>query len=340
MEEIKETEIRIIGQKQPYKPHLDKPQLDMSQLNMSFADGSGLSEGREHISRKDCPDVRRRVSWRWIIAVLLLLIGLSSMFFLRRAESYDIIEKRQDANRMETIQESYQQANKSIQASSFTNKNISDSKTGIIKDDYCNISRIIVNDVPIKIFNAGNAVPKLTVGKVNNADPHIVMAFQAADIREDNGGIVGACIYNGEIISKGLSKVGFVAIINGNITIGAELNSPYFEEAIQGNGSFFRQYALVKDGLLIDNNHKGKSIRRAICDLNGTVIVAETETKESFHDFSQALIEYGIRNAVYLVGSSYAHGFCRGADSSLEEWGDPSVGSQKNVTYLIWENRP
>ena len=34
-----------------------------------------------------------------------------------------------------------------------------------------------------------------------------------------------------------------------------------------------------------------------------------SETSESFHDFAQALVDLGVRNAIYLVGSGYSYGF-------------------------------
>lgn len=326
MEEIKETEIRIIGQTQPYKPKLDMSSDESSCSSTRIRDFQCMTSSDDGL----------RFSWKWILFILLFLIGLSSLLFMPRAASDEKNDIRKEAEQVESIQKTHQI--QLLESSANTNKNISGLTTKKIKADYCQINRIIVNDVPLKIFNSGNAVPELRVGKIENTDSHVIMAFRAADIREDNGGIVGACINNGQIISKGLSKVGFVAIINGNIKIGAELNSPYFEEAIQSNGSFFRQYALVKDGLLIENNIKGKSIRRAICELDGKTIVIESESRESFHDFSQALIEYGATNAVCLVGGASTYGFCRQGSGSFEEWGDQEADIQKNATYIVWVN--
>ena len=43
-----------------------------------------------------------------------------------------------------------------------------------------------------------NAVPDFHVGKLDQNDKSIILAMQAADIRKDNGKIVGACVYNGD----------------------------------------------------------------------------------------------------------------------------------------------
>lgn len=222
-------------------------------------------------------------------------------------------------------------------ASPTTDKNISNLNKDISQDNYCNVRKTVVNDVPIRIFDPGNAVPKLYIGKLETIDYHAVLVCQAADVREDGNGMVGSCINNGKIISKGLSQIGYVAIINGNTRIGADLNSPYFEEAIQCNGAFFRQFALVKDGLMIDNNLKNKRIHRAICEWNGKIIVVQSECKESFHDFSQALIDYGVNNAVSLVGGDAAHGFCRNDSDEYEEWGSVTDKDLDYVSCLVWE---
>ena len=87
------------------------------------------------------------------------------------------------------------------------------------------------------------------------------------------------------------------------MTVGVADNSPLFEEATEKGGYFFRQYPLVDNGVLVENEPKGKSIRKALCDRNGEIMVVMSKTPESFHDFAQALIDMKVDNAIYLVGS-------------------------------------
>lgn len=61
---------------------------------------------------------------------------------------------------------------------------------------------------------------------------------QAADVRADNGDIVGAFVLKGEPKAWGLSKKGFCATISGNVTIGVANNTPLFEEATETEGYF------------------------------------------------------------------------------------------------------
>ena len=93
---------------------------------------------------------------------------------------------------------------------------------------------------------------------MNRKDTTVIFAAQAADVRADNGGIVGAFVLKGEPKAWGLSKKGYCASINGQITIGMADNSPLFEQATEEGGYFFRQYPLVSNGEIVENELKGK----------------------------------------------------------------------------------
>lgn len=160
-----------------------------------------------------------------------------------------------------------------------------------------------VNDIVLDIYIPHNAQPQLVIGSPDIHDERIVMTTQAADIRADNGKINGAFVLAGEPKAWGLSKKGYVAIIRDSVHIGVADSSPLFEEATENGGYFFRQYALVDNGTLVENKPKNKAIRKAICDRGGEIIVVMSQTQESFHDFAQALEDFGVDNAVYLVGA-------------------------------------
>lgn len=200
-----------------------------------------------------------------------------------------------------------------------------------------------VNDIPIRIYIPHNAEMSLHIGRMDKSDKSVIFAAQAADVRADNGGIVGAFVLNGEPKAWGLSKKGFCASINGEVTIGVAENSPLFEKATEQGGYFFRQYPLVKDGQLIDNEPKGKSIRRAICDRQGEIFMVETGTIESFHDFAQALVDLGVNQAVYLVGS-LAYGWAVDEAGTTHEFGEDNYYTgrrrmPKNTSYIVWKRR-
>jgi hypothetical protein len=144
-------------------------------------------------------------------------------------------------------------------------------------------------------------------------------------------------------LAWGLSKKGYCASINGKVTIGVAENSPLFEKATEVGGYFFRQYPLVESRTIVENEHKGKSVRRAICSRIGEIFMVETLTSESFHDFSQALVDLGVDHAVYLVGSS-AYGWAVNEFGNVYEFGDKNYyggrrRQPKNTSYIVWRRR-
>ena len=265
--DIKDTEFRIIGQSpQPSEPQ-QKP----------------------------------RKRWLWVLLGALAMVVLGVLLFGGRSSENEtpaeeeIIEDVvfEPMNEVE-VPEEFQEPLKLL-------GDYSD--TTLVKP-YTEHLRDTINDIPIDIYIPHNAVPELMIGVPDLHDKSIVMTTQAADIRADNGKIVGAFVKKGEPLSWGLSKKGYCGIIDGKVTVGVADNSPLFEEATEKGGHFFRQYPLVDNGVLVENEPKGKLIRKALCDRNGEIMVIMTQTPESFHDFAQALVDMKVDNAIYLVGAS------------------------------------
>lgn len=200
-----------------------------------------------------------------------------------------------------------------------------------------------INDIPLRLYIPHNAELTLHIGKMDKADSTIIYTAQAADIRADNGKIVGAFVLKGVPRAWGLSKKGFCASIDGKVTVGVADNSPLFEEATEKEGYFFRQYPLVKDGVLVENKPKNKSVRRAICDSHGEIFMVESGTAESFHDFAQALVDLGCDQAVYLVGSS-AYGWAVDESGTHHEFGEDNYYTgrrrmPRNTSYIVWRRK-
>lgn len=199
--------------------------------------------------------------------------------------------------------------------------------------------RDTINDIPLDIYIPHNAVPELMVGVPDIFDKTIILTTQAADIRADNGKIVGAFVVDGKPLSWGLSKKGYCGIIDGEITVGVADNSPLFEEATEKGGYFFRQYPLVDNGVLVENEPKGKSIRKALCDRNGEIMIVMTQTPESFHDFAQALVDMKVDNAIYTVGST-SYGYFRDKYDHFEQIYEKRRGGYKYENFIVWRKKP
>lgn len=193
----------------------------------------------------------------------------------------------------------------------------------------------VINDVQLSLYIPHNAIPELTIGVPSQDNADIILIAQAADIRADNLEILGSFVLKGDVIAHGSSKKGFCAIIDNQITIGVNQNSPLFEEAAEKDGYFFRQYPLVDNGTLVDNTPKGKAMRKALCSRAGEIFIVVSETDESFHDFSQALVDLGVENAIYLVGGRGAFGWYLDADGEQTLFGQEGH-KYKNENYIVW----
>lgn len=192
-----------------------------------------------------------------------------------------------------------------------------------------------VNDIPLEIYIPHNAVPRLFVGTPGLDEKNVIFTTQAADIRADNGKIVGAYVLAGKPLSWGLSKKGYCGIIDGKISVGVADNSPLFEEATETGGYFFRQYPLVDNGVMVESALKGKSVRKALCERAGEIFVVMSGTPESFHDFSEALVDLGVNNAIYLVGS-VSYGYFRDRYDHLAIIYDKLWSGQRYENHIQW----
>ena len=195
----------------------------------------------------------------------------------------------------------------------------------------------VVNDVPLRIHTPVNAVPELLVGIPDTNDKSVVLCLQAADIRADNKEIVGAFVLKGELLSRGVAKKGFCAILDGKIQLGMAESTPLFEEATSKDGYFFRQYPLVSNGTMVENKPKNKALRHALCELDGQIVTVSSLDKESFHDFAQAVADLGVQNAIALTGGD-AYGFRRDQENGFQPWGgDVKMWKHlEHVNFIVW----
>lgn len=205
------------------------------------------------------------------------------------------------------------------------------------KKGYSEIRDISVNGNRFKIYQAINATPSLMVGPQTLNDPQVVLAFQAADLRGDNWEIACAFIDKGELLSRGIAKSGFCAIIDGTITIGVADSTPLFEEAMITDGYFFRQYPLVVGGQVVENKPKGKSMRKALAEINGEIVVVSSQERLTLHEFSKDLVDMGVQTAIYLVGSDSA-GVYKDKDGKRLVFGHhPEPQMVKFLNFIVWK---
>lgn len=200
---------------------------------------------------------------------------------------------------------------------------------------YIDVSETAIDSVELKILTPYNTIPELHLGRIDTSDTEILFAALAADIRRDNGKIVGAFVHEGEPRSWGLSKRGYCAIFDDEITLGVADNSPLFEQATEQGGSFFRQYPSVDNGMMVSNNPENLSFRRALCAYDGKVCIVVSTKRVLMNDFSAALVKLGVRNAIFLVGST-EDGWYRAEDGRLIRLGKKYAKNNSNINYLVF----
>lgn len=203
---------------------------------------------------------------------------------------------------------------------------------------YTHVSDTTINDITLRIFTPVGGHMELVVGHHPEKDKSVILAAHAADLRGDNGTPAGAFVYNGELLAKGHSKYGFCAIVNSTVSVGRQIETPLFERAIEQNGSFFRQYSIVSNGKLMSIPPKGKAQRRALCLKDNVFMIIESTTSESYHDFSQALEDFGVSEALSLVGSNAAV-MWREETGKLQQSGSVFGDSYPLENYIVWKKQ-
>lgn len=203
------------------------------------------------------------------------------------------------------------------------------------KNGYVSVVDKKVGDWSFKILYPHNAVPTLAVGK-NTLDEaaSAVLITHAADVRADNGQILGAFVLKGNLISRGKSKGGYCAIINGQMTIGVADATPLLETATETEGYFFRQFPLVVDGQVVENAQYAKAAHKALAQIDNEMAIVISSDNLSFDEFSEALIKLGVDNAIRIVGgeSYVAYRTAEGETVTLGKRESP----YENVNYIVW----
>ena len=192
---------------------------------------------------------------------------------------------------------------------------IDDISTSLKADPFTSVTDTVANGIKLSILTPTDAVPTLVIGR---------------EALEDST----AFVVDGELAGKGEAKAGFCSIINGELTVGVADATPMLEQALTADGCFFRQYPLVVGGQIVENKPKGRAIRKALAETEGKVCVIVSRDRATFHDFSQALVDMGIRNAIYLVGGDSAFSY-KGSDGIRHTSGRVPEGMD-NVNFIVW----
>ncbi|MCH5222971.1 MAG: phosphodiester glycosidase family protein [Muribaculaceae bacterium] len=309
--DLNDDEIRIINPES--KSNIEKPKIRKVAPNAYMTELA--TSGPYH-----------KVWWKrpWLWISIILFLGALAVFFwwevskdVRSLTQYDMEPEIYDS-------QYYYKVNSN---SNFLAKG----------DGYVEIKDTVINNNRLTLYYPENLTPVLRLGaETLNDTINAAFVVQAADVRADNGGIVGAFVYEGKLLSRGQSKAGFCAIINGKIILGVADSTPYLEQAIESDGYFFRQFPLVVGGQMVENRLQLSSYRKALAELNGKIVVVMTHDKMTLNEFARILTEMGVQNAIYLVGST-TYGFAKTENGEIKYFGERVENPALNVSYLVWE---
>lgn len=278
--------------------------------------------------RRDEIDDKKRKNW--FLTILVCLFCLAIIAIAAMAIYFSLSDDSEGPDNLEIVKEKPLSENPTPEA-------IFERDSIIVQQPpYVEIVDTIVNKERLSLFIPTNSVPRLHIGVDALRDSSAVLVVQAADIRRDNGEIVGAYVSKGNLLSRGQSKSGFCAIINNQLIIGVANATPYLEQAIESDGYFFRQYPLVVGGQVVENQLRFSSLRKALAELDGKTVVIMSHKKMTLNEFSQTLVDLGVSNAIYLVGST-AFGFAIDKDGNRVEFGRQQQRPSRNTNYIIWE---
>ena len=191
----------------------------------------------------------------------------------------------------------------------------------------------VVNDVWLNVYKILDMHAELSLDVSGYTDSTECIILQAADIRKDNRKFVGDFVLNGEKLSSGKVKKGYCAIVDGKVTIGMSADDEVMNHCMTNGGSFFRQYPLVVDGVMQPSNVKGKSIRRALAQNEDGLYIVMTDERESVHNFSEALVDMGMKDAISLVGGNKAYMYWMQED---ECWESEDLTKVDNRNFIVF----
>lgn len=193
-----------------------------------------------------------------------------------------------------------------------------------------------INDVKMRIYALNGLSAGLSFDLPDKGDTTVFLVVPAADIRRDNGGIVGDFVLRGERLARGKRKSGYCAVLDGQVVLGSATDDEVMERCVREKGDFFRQYPLVINGEIQENRLKGKALRRALARQGDNLYFVESCNRESVYDFAEALADFGFSEALYLVGGN-TYGWWREDGKSVHELSRQDADIPKpNLNYLVF----
>ena len=194
-------------------------------------------------------------------------------------------------------------------------------------------------DVALDFYALNGLQASIEFSVPDSSDSTVYLYTRCADYSPE-GKYLGSLVANGQELQSDRSRLGYMAMANGNMVIGINRSDKVKDYVKNQNGSFFRQFILVSDGVLPSRFYlHGKVERRAIGRIGDMLYYIATRHKETLWDFADALREYGFIDAIYITGGD-SYSYYRDRDSQIHDIGtvsDSLADTQHNfVPWLIF----
>ncbi len=184
-----------------------------------------------------------------------------------------------------------------------------------------------INNVPFQIYKLKGLKMELSWSEPTIDDLDVYFYSRGADSRTDIKEVVDACVMNGEVVTQGITRWGYLAAVGNNVVLAVSPNDSVMNFVSENGGFFFRQFALVSAGQVGEIRQKGKAMRGALAVKNGVLYYVKSLNPESMYDFAEAIADYGFSDAVYMADSKF-YSFWRDSNGEVHD-----VAQEKSWTY-------
>ncbi|UAM99118.1 phosphodiester glycosidase family protein [Polaribacter litorisediminis] len=158
--------------------------------------------------------------------------------------------------------------------------------------------------------------------------------------------IEGVFIENGKVVNKvknnGIN--GFVMFSKNECIIDKleNLSDSIMATSISKNHNLFQQILLVNNSNIVKCElfKDRKNTRRAIIKYgNGAIFIAETHRPVTILEFQKALVEIGVKDALYLDMGSWSEGWYRSSSCERLRIGELFSNTSKQTNWLTFERK-
>ena len=170
--------------------------------------------------------------------------------------------------------------------------------------------------VSMHLYQITGLHPELVFGVPDLNDNDVYLVTRNADYWKKNNErkIIGDYIIEGNQLASNAWRAGYFSILEGKAEIGIGREPDMRNFILKNKGSMFRQFALVSGGIKCVSQYvlKGKVTRCAYARTStNDLFYVETVQPETLYGFSDALIEYGFVDAIYITGGAQPNLFYR-----------------------------